>query len=351
MNKEQKITLFGYSFIHGLIDLCCAMLVLSSLLFNHFTLQDSFICVVIYNVVAFGLQAPLGVLVDKLQAPKKSALMGCFLVLISFFFFNNPILLVLLSGLGNALFHVGGGSISLNFNPIKATAPGIFVGPGALGLTIGVLIGKSGVLIMWPFVILLILSCIFIYFRNIPEINYKKELVKQKINCFELVLLLILLSVSIRALYGSVAIFAWKADIILLILLTLAVVAGKMLGGFIADNFGWIKTAIFALIISAPLLAFFQDSPFLIIIAIFLFQITMPITVTALSNMLPGRSATAFGLTVFALLLGILPSYLGLDFFNEQWVYLLIIILSASSLLVSFKFLYNYFKKEKKINL
>ena len=352
MNRKQIIILSGYSIIHGLIDLCCAMLVLSTLLINGFGTQNSFMCVVMYNVIAFGLQAPLGALVDKLRAPKESAFMGCILVLISFFVFNNPFLLVILLGLGNAFFHVGGGSVSLNFKQNKASAPGIFVGPGALGLTIGVLIGKSGLFIAWPFVILLIISCIFIYFGKIPQIDYERKPIKQKISYFELVIILILSSISIRALYGSIAIFAWKADIFLLSLLTLAVVSGKIFGGFIADRFGWIKTSVFALLISAPLLAFFQESPLLIIIGMFLFQITMPITVTALSNMLPGRSATAFGLTVLALLIGVIPSYLGLqDFFNNQWIHLLIIVLSASFLFISFKFLYNYFNKEKKISL
>ena len=78
----------------------------------------------------------------------------------------------------------------------------------------------------------------------------------------------------------------------------------------------------------------------------------MPITLTILSNMLPGRSATAFGLTVLALIIGAIPVYLGIKpFFNNHWITFLIIIISASSLLVSFKFLYNYFKNQLKINL
>ena len=352
MNKNQIITLSGYSIIHGIIDLCCAVVVFSTLLYHGYDAKDVFIFVVAYNIIAFGLQAPFGFLVDKYQVPKESALIGCILVLSSFFIFSIPALVVILSGLGNAFFHVGGGSISLNFNPTKATAPGIFVAPGALGLTIGILIGKSGSFISWPFILLLIFSCLFIIFSKIPKINYKKISIKPNINYFELVILLLLLSVSIRALYGLTAVFAWKADITLLFALTVAVVTGKALGGFLADKFGWIKTAIFALLISAPLLSFFQGSPLLAIIGAFLFQMTMPITLTALSNMLPGRSATAFGLTVLALIIGAIPVYLGAKpFLSTQWIALTIIIISASSLLFSFKFLHNYFKDQLKINL
>ena len=352
MNKAQTITLLGYSIIHGIIDLSCAAVVFSTLLYHNFSLNNIFIFVVTYNIIAFGLQAPLGYLVDKYQAPKESALWGTFLVLISFFFFNFPILVVTLAGMGNAFFHIGGGSISLNFNPKKATAPGIFVAPGALGLLIGVLIGKSGTTIFWPFLLLLAASLIFIYYSPIPKINYQEKSLKLKINYFDLIIFLLLLSVSIRALYGLTAAFTWKSNPLLLYALTLAIVGGKMVGGFLADKFGWLKTAVFALILSAPLLAFFQHSPFLAIVGAFLFQLTMPITLTIMSNMLPGRPATAFGLTVLALILGAIPVYLGIKpLFNNHWITFLIIIISAGSLLISFKLLYDYFKTQLKINL
>jgi FSR family fosmidomycin resistance protein-like MFS transporter len=349
MNKSEAVTLSGYSVIHGIIDLSCAAFVLASLYNYNFSSKELFILIVAYNVIAFGLQAPLGYLVDKFQAPKASAFIGSLLVLTSLFLFKIPALVVILSGLGNAFFHVGGGSISLNIDPKKATPPGIFVAPGALGLTIGTLIGKSGEFVAWPFILLLLLSCIFILFSKIPEIDYLKKPVKKEIKYFELVIILLLLSVSIRALYGLTA--PWKAEVPLLMSLTVAIVAGKALGGVIADKLGWVKTAILALLISAPLLSFYQHSPVLAIIGVFLFQMTMPITVTALSNMLPGRSATAFGLTVLALIIGVLPTYFGAkSFLDNEWVTFSIIIISASSLLISFKFLYTYFKDKLRIN-
>jgi hypothetical protein len=79
---------------------------------------------------------------------------------------------------------------------------------------------------------------------------------------------------------------------------------------------------------------------------------TMPITLTALSNMLPGRSATAFGLSVFALIIGIIPTYLGAKpFLDINWIILTIIFVSASFLLISFNFLSNYFKGNLNIKL
>jgi len=344
MTPKLRTTLMGYSIIHGIIDLSCASVVLASLLSYGVNANESFILIVLYNILAFGLQAPFGLLIDKLKVPKESAIVGSLLVMSSFFVFNMPGLVVILSGLGNAFFHVGGGSISLNFSLRKAFAPGIFVAPGALGLTIGVLIGKSGMFIAWPFVLLLIASVLFIIKSEIPEINYEVVSVKPKVKYFELVLLLLLFSVSIRALYGLNA--AWKSDITLLFLLTLGIVLGKALGGILGDRFGFAKTAIGSLVISAPLLAFFPNSPLLVILGAFLFQMTMPIALTTLSNILPGRSAFAFGLSVLALIIGVIPTYMGFKaFLSNQYVILSIILLCALSLLISFRLLYNYFKE------
>ena len=350
MNLKSYLNLAGYSVVHGIVDLSCAAIVFGTLLFHGTNVHDVFIFVIVYNLLAFALQAPFGLLVDKFQVAKESALIGCLILLSAFFFFDTPALVVILSGLGNAFFHVWGWSISLNFSPQKATAPGIFVAPGALWLAIGILIWKGGWFVAWPFIVLLVASCVFIILSKLPNINYKTEYIKPKVKYFELVILLLLLSVSIRSLYGLAA--AWKADVTLLFILTSAIVLGKALWGIVWDKFGWTRTAIVALVISAPLLAFFPSVPALAILWAFLFQMTMPITLTALSNMLPWRSATAFGLTVLALIIGILPTYIWAKWFlGNKRIILTIVFISAISLLVSFRFLNNYFKDKLKINL
>ena len=134
--------------------------------------------------------------------------------------------------------------------------------------------------------------------------------------------------------------------------MTLATACGKALGGILADRFGWVRVAISALIISAPLLSFFPGIPLLAISGIFLLQMTMPITLTALSNMLPGRSATAFGLSVLALIIGVIPSYSGAKpILDNKWIILTIIFVCAGFLALSFRFLNNYFKGKLNIKL
>jgi FSR family fosmidomycin resistance protein-like MFS transporter len=162
---------------------------------------------------------------------------------------------------------------------------------------------------------------------KIPNINYKTS--SGKTNYFELILILLLFSILIRSFIGSVLIFPWKSNIPLAIILTLGVFLGKALGGIFADRFGWIKVALFSLLISAPVLAFYSLSPIAAIAGIFLFNMTMPITLVAISNILPGKPGFSFGLTCLALIFGTLLVYLGTASVLNNLLILLIIIVSV----------------------
>jgi FSR family fosmidomycin resistance protein-like MFS transporter len=267
-----------------------------------------------------------------------------------------PVAAVVFAGLGNALFHVGGGSVSLNLTPRKASAPGIFVATGAIGIFLGTLLGKGGQFVAWPFILALFILCIMMFIIRKPEMNYdRKEIPANKTNHFELILLLVLLSIAIRSLVGTMLVFPWKTSLDLAIVLTAAIVLGKGLGGILADKFGWIKIAIGSLILSIPLLILGANVPFLAIIGMFLFNITMPITLTAISNIMPGRPGFAFGITCLALVIGALPSLIFSDlireFLGEQLFTFLIIVVSAIALYYALhKYFKNYPPKENSAN-
>ena len=69
----------------------------------------------------------------------------------------------------------------------------------------------------------------------------------------QLFLGLILLSIAVRALLGFLVGFSWETQPGLLIVLTLAAVAGKALGGILADRWGWLRVGVGALVASLPL--------------------------------------------------------------------------------------------------
>jgi len=90
---------------------------------------------------------------------------------------------------------------------------------------------------------------------------------------------------------------------------TLAAALGKAFGGVLADRFGWMRMALWAPLLSMPLLMFGTASHVEKILAMFLVATTMPVALAAVSESLPREPAFAFGLTGFALLVGALPGF------------------------------------------
>lgn len=333
--KIISANLFVYGALHALIDAICAGVIFSIYKYQIVNPTSLFYFFVLYNVLAFGLQTFFGLITDYLKSPRIVAFLGCILTGVSaFIFLSFPLIAVIIAGLGNALYHVGSGSISLNLTPRKAAAPGIYVAPGALGLLAGTMLGKSGHFFALPFIVALVVFCVLMFLVKKPEMNYDKdEIKKSQIKYFEFILFLIILSIAIRSLVGMAIVFPWKTDVNLLIILTMAVVLGKAFGGVLADSFGWIRVAVGALVLSIPFLVFGANIPVLAIIGMFLFNITMPITLVAISNILPGHPGFSFGLTCLALLLGALPAFSGLkQIFGEQLIVFTIVIVSAASL-------------------
>jgi MFS transporter, FSR family, fosmidomycin resistance protein len=342
--KDISVNLAVYGLMHFLIDCICAGVIFSLMRRNIVGLGEMFEFIILYNLLAFGSQCGLGIIVDKLKYLRMTVILGCIATVISaFIYLVFPLGAIIFAGVGNALFHLGGGSISLNLTPKKASAPGVFVAPGALGLLTGTLLGKNGQFNILPIILLLFILCCLIFIIRTPEINYQKEETGQKkISYSKIIILLIFLSIAVRSLVGFVTVFPWKSDISLLITLTTAIVLGKGLGGIVADKFGWLKVAIAALILSMPLLGLGSDMPFLGIMGMLLFNIPMSVTLTAISNTLPGRPAFTFGLTCLALFIGALPVFTGTKALFTQFPMIpLIIFISVEALFVGLMLLHN----------
>jgi FSR family fosmidomycin resistance protein-like MFS transporter len=340
---SKKIVLSNitvYSTAHALVDAACAATLFAILTLGRNEPQTLVQLILIYDVIAFSTQPVFGLLVDKFKTPAQTAAVGILLVAASTLMLKMPYLAAVTAGIGNAVFHVGGGVVSLNLAPGKATLPGIYVAPGALGLTIGIMIGKGGGFIAWPFILLLLGSAVLILIIPRPEFPAPREL-PGNLRWFETVIMLLLVSVVVRALVGQSLVLPWKSNPALLLALTMAVVLGKALGGFLADRFGWIAIAVTGLVISAPLLAFFAPLPALAIAGTFLFNLSMPVTLVGLAGMLPGKSGFAFGLTTLALIVGALPAFTPLHTLTGGPVFIFAAILVSIAALYGGLRLYN----------
>ena len=318
--RSDKTTAL-YSLLHFFVDAVCALSMFGWLLEGNRGYQD----LLLYNFSAFALQMPVGVLLDILlskdrentggaqrRIPFLCALSGVLLTIV------GTSVHPLLAGIGNALFHVGGGVcvIAEDFACRKrGAALGVFVAPGALGVYIGTWIAKNGTgflelvcLIIFSLAMLLLLGVIYWIFRSGDKNRNAKseEMTNTKVAlcCF--------LVVIIRSYVGMAVNFTWKTETIWGTIAVLAVVFGKMAGGILAAKYHLKKVVVWSLVL-ASCGYLFSNSVFFGVAALFFFNMTMPITLYQLVCLMPELPGFSFGLLTFALFLGFLPVYFGID--------------------------------------
>ena len=286
-----------YSALHFLVDGVCAWAMLGRL-------EPGSAGILVYNFCAFALQLPLGAVLDRLggkRTPLLFAGAGCLLTVLGAL--TGPAVL----GLGNALFHVGGGVDVIREDARKGfrgQALGIFVAPGAMGLYLGGLIaGKMPWLLLPIAALVALLLCLIRSPGDFSTAPSQKSPIFLPACCFAVVVL--------RSFVGFQVVFPWRAGPLAFAAVG-AVVLGKMAGGVLAARFGPRNTTLFSLTIAAVCYAL-GDLPFFGLLALLCFNMTMPLTLYALWRRFPRYPGSAFGVLTLALFLGFLPAYFGMD--------------------------------------
>ena len=285
---KKEVTTFAFALCHFVVDFACVstMLCAVSRVLGE-SGQDSLefvaLSILLYDIVAFTLQLPVGIVLDKLDKNSYAALLSYALVgagvLISLF----PVALlewlaVLLLAVGNALFHSAGGLIVLNISQKHAGPSGIFIATGAIGVFLGTQSAQMERLQIAFSLLVLLFLCALI------------TLVVQKVN----------------KKYWNVHNVAFdipkfSSNTLLAIALLSLVVALR----------SYVGTAIFSLIVAATLFVPSWEVPVMGLLGVFFFNFTMSITLASLANILPNAKGTAFGLASFSLAVGALPALLG----------------------------------------
>ena len=299
---------------HAAVDFCCALL-----FFGTLKTGDLLVGTVLYNACAFLFQLPLGVVADRLDRNLLFAAVGCALVAAGSFLSAVPVAAMIVAGLGNGAFHVGGGIEVLNGSGEKAGPLGVFVSPGAIGLFLGRFYAKSLPALPVVVTVLMALCAAAILLsgkseRNEGSHNAPLSFAVPKGGAAALILLFLV--VVLRSFTGFTAAFSTGGFLSGLpallkgLIPVLCLALGKAAGGFLADRFGAIPASVVSLGLCAGLL-FFPLHPALTLTALFLFNMSMPITLFAAAKLLRGAKGTAFGLLTAALFVGLVPLLLG----------------------------------------
>ena len=301
------------SVIHAVVDLACAALFFSAL-----KEQQLWLGMVLYNACAFLCQLPMGIVADRLNRNLLFGAIGCALVAAGFALKSVPLLALIVAGLGNGAFHVGGGIEVLNGSQEKAGPLGVFVSPGAIGLYCGRAFSAffASVPLLLPAVLLLCGGAMLLLGRTERKSgsgNAPLSLDTPKYG--GLLLVLLFLVVALRSFMGTTQAFStgtllsglpsvWAG-----LIPVLCLAGGKAAGGFVADRLKPLPTAIVSLGLCAALL-FFPLHPALALCALFLFNMSMPLTLFQSARLLKGAKGGAFGLLTAALYIGIVPHLL-----------------------------------------
>jgi MFS transporter, FSR family, fosmidomycin resistance protein len=311
LNQHSKRALCTYAASHALVDFTCAFAVIGSVDRHAGSPTAIAGLILLYNFCAFVLQPFVGMVGDAFRGGKHLAVAGCILAGCGTFFCGFSVLAAVLMGLGNAFFHVGGGICVLRAAGHKASAAGIFIAPGAIGLAAGTVLSRTALPeLAGHFICLAIMvlcaAAILLFDFDKKTVPVAATNHAPNGGLFYVVLVFLLGSVFIRSFVGFATPMPWKTTAVLIVFAAVASALGKALGGVLADRVGYIPVASVGLIVSSLLLPFWGKFPLPALLGLLLFNFTMPVVLAALAEIFPGHIGFAFGLNSCALFPGLL---------------------------------------------
>lgn len=328
-----------YSVLHMFVDGICAFAMLGFFAGSDYT----FPVFLVYNFCAFVLQLPIGIFLDGIllkyhkcsyieYIPYIFAAAGIVITIAGAFV--SPVIL----GTGNALYHVGGGVDTIREDYMlgkRGVLLGIFVAPGALGLYIGgQMAGMCTEYVLYVIAaggmaaILLVILLVVIYkkycdyniengYRSI-EYSCTQEGIHSSRNMYNkrysyILIICCFMVVVLRSYSGLGITMAWKSGAGMSVAAVMAVVLGKMSGGVLSAVYGTGRVVIISLIVAA-LCYIFSDNAFFGVVALYTFNMTMPVTLYLLVDRFRIYRGFFFGLLTVALYAGYLPAYYNIKF-------------------------------------
>lgn len=326
-----------YTILHFLVDGICSLIIFSSLYNDDY--NQCLVVFLIYNILAFMFQPFVGLLIDKYNYSRMFLIISVFLLILGILTRTNYLISTIFLGLGNAFFHISGGKYVTEKTSNDISSLGLFVSTGAVGLVIGQYCYSD--ILLFIFIFLLIIFTVLIVF-SYEEKNEKNQ-IKLEITKPKMLFLvkLLIIVVMIRSLVGKITIINFSTNQFVFLLIGIATCLGKVLGGIFTKYFGLLKTLIGSMIIAFICLIFFNNNMYLTLLGIITFNVTMPITLWYMNNLLNKKLGFAFGLLAGSLFPGYLLGMLINDVLIKQILIGIFSILSVILILIIRKITYG----------
>ena len=322
MNSLKPYSFVGIAAaMHLLVDgIClCTLYIMAS----SFRMNNILAVFLTYNIIAFMSQPFTGILVDKYKkihwilisaiAFLIFAVVGCIILTNSQSIQGKviPLIIALLLGIGNSLFHVWGGKQIVLKTGNDMRSLGVFVSTGAFGLAVSLVFYSWSLLYLY-----LIILCLlaYLYISADDGNNVKSKIDNHEVsndNKYSTSLVLAsILAVAAFVMFRSFIGETFSSDIhknnFLIIILGAVAMFGKMSGGWIARKIGIAKTLFFDILIVAICYLLKADGLLPVLAGIYVINTTMPITLYLANHVLKGKEGLAFGILAAALIPGFL---------------------------------------------
>ena len=275
-----------------------------------------------YNILAFLTQPLTGLWTDRMERRHWMLLASVLLlttavlatsIVISYGLLSNGVMVVaILLGMGNSLFHVWGGNQVAVTTSNDMRALGAFVSTGAFGLALGIVFFSWALL----YAALLAICLLSTAYVNLNAKAGTTEAVNQPIECrfsrmfIWVSLLVLILVVMLRSLVGEAFTGEISKTSGLVLLIGFLSMLGKMVGGWLARQWGIVRMLVLIVLLVAVCLVFKDQGMVILLVGLFAVNCTMPITLYLANVVLPKREGLAFGLLAAALIPGYLLAIL-----------------------------------------
>ena len=282
---------------HLLVDALCAATVFGPVR----AVGEFGMLMLLYNTLAFSTQCIVGIEADRIRRHGLAVPLSILITAAGFILPLPRLWRIVLIGCGNSVFHVAGGSRTLEKSGGRAGPLGVFVAPGAIGVTLGTLWPDAGVVFAALAVPVAVLLAVLSAREAKSAEDHGNHPAKRSGKTPVLPVILLTVAVAVRAVGGSVVSFPWKTGAAAALILTFAVYAGKTAGGFVCDRVGPRKSAILSVPAAALLIAFCAAWMLPSLAGQFALNLTMPVTLWLLYRAMPDSPGFAFGLAASAL--------------------------------------------------